>query len=133
MASGRYGGYLARKQTHLHKLAIVLSAAQRDELLIQREDLEHANAFLEDSERSMIKVFESVGIVDEAKHVAELVTYVRSLSWITGPELYKLCYNIMSEKDFKQALRIACEGELLEVIVRNGIRGVSPKARKMSS
>lgn len=133
MASGRYGGYLARKQTHLHKLAIILSAAQRDELLIQRDDLEHANAFLEDSERSMIKVFESVGIVDEAKHVAELVTYVRSLSWITGPELYKLCYNIMSEKDFKQALRIACEGELLEVIVRNGIRGVSPKARKMSS
>ena len=27
-------GYLARKQTHSHKLAMVLAASQRDELVI---------------------------------------------------------------------------------------------------
>jgi len=131
MASGRYGGYLARKQTHLHKLAMVLAAAQRDDLLIQKEDLETAEKVLEGAEGSMIKVFESVGIVDEAKHVAELVTYVRTYKWITGPDLRRLTYNIMDERDFKQAIRIACEGDLLEVIVQNGVRGLSPKVPKV--
>lgn len=131
MASGRYGGYLARKQTHIHKLAMILSAAQRDELLIQKEDLETAEKVLEGVEGSMIKVFESIGVVDEAKHVAELVTYVRTYKWITGPSLYKLCYNIMSEKDFKQAIRIACEGDLLEVVTQNNVRGLSPKIRQV--
>jgi len=77
----------------------------------------------------MIRVFESVGVVDEAKHVAELVTIVRTYKWITGPNLYKLCYNIMSEQHFKQAIRIACEGDLLEITMQSGVRGLSPKAK----
>lgn len=129
MASSRYSGYLARKQTHLHKLGMVLAASQRDTLLIEKEDLEVAEKILETAEQSMIKVFESVGLVDEAKHVAELVAYVRTYKWITAQQLYKLCYNIMSEKDFKQAIRIACEGDLLEVVIKNGQRGVSPKSK----
>src|SRR5262249_33226296 len=58
LASSRYSGYFARKQTHLHKLAMILSAAQRDQLLIERDDLETANKILESTEHSMIKVFE---------------------------------------------------------------------------
>src|SRR5262245_54992232 len=77
MASSRYSGYFARKQTHLHKLAMILAAAQRDQLMIEVEDLDTANKILENSERSMIKVFESVGVPDEAKHIAEVVQYVR--------------------------------------------------------
>ena len=129
MASGRYGGYLARKQTHLHKLAMVLSAAQRDHLIIEQSDLEMANSILEGTEKSMIRVFENVGIVDEAKHVAELVAMVRVYKWISAQELYRLCYNIMSERDFRQALKIAVDGDLLEVKIQNGIRGVQPHHR----
>ena len=40
LASGRFEGYLSRKQTHVHKLAIVLAASQRDELIITKKDLE---------------------------------------------------------------------------------------------
>jgi hypothetical protein len=126
MASGRYGGYLARKQTHLHKLAMILAAAQRDALRIEQSDLELASSILENTEKSMIRVFENVGIVDEAKHVAEIVAMVRVYKWITAQELYRLCYNVMSERDFRQALKIAVEGDLLMVEVRNGVRGVAP-------
>lgn len=127
MASDRYGGYKARKQTHMVKLAIVLAASKREELTITVEDIEEANALLVDAESSMIKVFESVGVVDEAKHVAEIVTFVRAYGWLNSQELYKLCHNIMQEKDFKQALRLAIEGDLLTVEIRTGIRGVKPK------
>lgn len=127
MASDRYGGYLSRKQTHLVKLAIVLAASKRDDLIIEVEDLEEANAILNDAEQSMIRVFESVGVVDEAKHVAEIVQFVRAYRWLSARDLYRLCHNIMAERDFKQALRLAVEGDLLEVVVRNSVRGVSPK------
>lgn len=133
LASGRYGGYLARKQTHLHKLAMILAASKRDELTIERDDLVEAEAILSGAEVSMIKVFESVGVVDEAKHIAELVNFVRAHTWITTRDLYfNHCYNIMSEKDFRQGIRLALDGELLEIIVKNGVKGLSPKARTIN-
>lgn len=129
MASGRYGGYLARKQTHMHKLAMVLAAAQRDDLIINAFDLQEAESILASAEGSMIKVFESVGIVDEAKHVAELVAFVRAHKWLTAKDLYRLCHNIMQERDFKLALKHAIDGDLLMVVAREGTNGVSPKPR----
>lgn len=130
MASGRYGGYLARKQTHLHKLAMVLAASQRDDLIITEADLLEAEAILTQAEHSMIKVFESVGVVDEAKHMAEIVAFVRAHKWITPRDLYRNCvHNIMAESDFKKALRHALDGDMLEVQVKNGVQGVSPKQR----
>lgn len=127
MASSRYGGYLARKQTHMHKLAMILAAAQRNTLQIEKDDLEAANVILEGTEKSMIHVFESVGVVDEAKHVAEVVAYVRTYKFITIRDLYKLCYNVMSERDFKHAVRIGCDGGLLEISLNGGQQGLAPK------
>jgi len=127
LASDRYGGYIARKQTHLVKLAMVLAASKREDLIITKEDLEEASAILYDAELSMIKVFESVGVVDEAKHLAELMQFIRAYKWITSQDLYRLCHNIMSEKDFKQALRLAIEGDLVDVSEKQGKRGVQPK------
>lgn len=132
MASGRYGGYLARKQTHLHKLAMILAAAKSSTLLITREDLIEADAILASTEASMIRVFESMGSVDEAKYVAELVSFVKAHKWISGKDLYRCCFNIMPEFQFKQALRIAIEGDLLEVENRTGVRGVKLKPRTIN-
>jgi len=129
MASDRYGGYIARKQTHLVKLAMVLSASRGDSLLITRQDCEEADALLSDAEGSMIKVFESVGVVDEAKHMAEVVQFVRAYGFLTSNEAYQLCHNIMSEKSFLQAFRLAIEGGLLQVETREGKRGVIPAKR----
>lgn len=134
MASARYGGYLARKQTHLHKLAMVLSAAKRDALLIEKDDLAEAAAILNTTETSMMRVFENMGIVDEAKHIAELVAFVKGHGWITSEDLWRCCYNIMSKQDFKKAISIACDGDLLEVVKRptDGKLGLSPKARTIN-
>lgn len=132
MASGRYGGYLARKQTHLHKLAMILAAAKSSNLVITKADLEEANVILTAAEASMIRVFESMGVVDEAKHVAELVAFVRAHTWITRKGLWRCCYNIMSERDFNQALRIAVTGELLDIERRNNEDGLKVKPRTIN-
>lgn len=127
MASSRYSGYFARKQTHMHKVAMVLSVAQRDNLIIEKDDLEMANKILESTEGSMVKVFESVGIIDEAKHIAEIVTIVRTYQWITIDALYRLCHNTMSKKDYKSAVRDAIDGGLLAFEQKNNQPGLAPK------
>jgi hypothetical protein len=136
MASDRYSGYLSRKQTHIHKLAIVLAAAQRDQLLIEEADLIEADALLTIIEPHMIKVFESVGVVDESKHIANIVAYVRAYKWIEGNTLFTQLRNNMTERDFKNALRIAVDQGLIEVATIGGKRGiqiVTPQSPKAAS
>lgn len=132
LASDRFAGYVARKQTHLHKLAMVLAASKRQKLVIEKEDLEEADQILGETEKSMLKVFESVGLVDEARHVASLQAFVRGYGFLPADELRRLTQTTMSERDFKQALRIAVEGGLLQIIEQNGKRGLVQAKRTVN-
>ncbi len=125
MANDRYSGYISRKQTHIHKVALVLAAAQRDQLIIERSDLEEADILLTSIEPDMIKVFESVGVVDESRHVANILAHVRAYQWIDGSTLFNLLRNTVTEKDFKNALRIAVEQGLVVVEARGARRGLT--------
>lgn len=57
----RLNGYFERKPTHMIKLAMILSAATRDDLLITTEDIKLAMHELEKAEAKMPAVFASVG------------------------------------------------------------------------
>ena len=122
----RYGGYIARKQTHIHKLAIICAAARSNNLVITEEYLKEAEALLVSVEPHMKRVFESVGLVDEARHAQELASYVRAIGFMTSEELWRSVMNIMSQKEYQEALRAAIAGGLLGVDRRNGKAGVVP-------
>lgn len=74
----RFGGYLARKQTHLHKLAMVLAASQRDKLIITAEDLALANTMVSDLEQDMPKVFAKIGKNQQAIQVDRFISFVKA-------------------------------------------------------
>lgn len=116
MASDRYEGYLARKQTHIHKLAIVIAAAQSDDLVIEREHLQESEMLLNSSEPHMMKVFESVGVVDEAKHIHEITAFVKAHKMLTTDELWALVMNLMEQRDFNEAVQSAVRGGVLKVV-----------------
>ena len=116
LASDRFGGYLARKQTHLHKFALVLAAAKRDKLIIEQGDLEEAEKIITANEQDMIRVFESIGVVDEARHVNEIVTFVRHIGGQSVKDLWSRSMNFMSYVEFQAALRAAVQGNLLTMI-----------------
>lgn len=129
MASDRFAGYLARKQGHMHKLAMILSVSKRDDLVISKEDLFEADQILHDAEISMVRVFDSIGVVDEARRVAELVSFVRTYRWMEAQDLYHLCHNIMSQRDFKDAMRVAVESGMLRVESKGGRHGLAATTR----
>jgi hypothetical protein len=125
LASDRFGGYLARKQTHLHKFAIILAAAKRDRLLIEEEDLREAEAIVSLNEQDMIQVFDSIGMVTQSRHVQEIVSIVRFSGFQTSKALWSRAMNHMTLKDFEEAVRAALHGKLLEVVTINGVQGVA--------
>ena len=120
MASDRYSGYLARKQTHLHKMALIIAAAERNERVIRQSDMVVADVALTDIEHHMGRVFSSIGVVDEARHIAELTAYVRNYGALTGEELFGYVRNYMTDKDFKQAVRVAVNGGILTIDTKAG-------------
>ena len=73
----RLDGYLARKQTHMHKLAIVLAASRRDELFITGEDLQLANTMLKSVEADLSKVFSRIGRTEDSLQSERLVQYIQ--------------------------------------------------------
>lgn len=126
LSSDRFSGYVARKQTHLHKLAMVMAASKRNKLVITKDDLEEADQILTQSEQSMLKVFESVGLIDEARHVASLKALVSGYGFLTAQELRNMTRNTMTEKDFQMAARTGVEAGLFTVIEKNGNKGFAP-------
>lgn len=73
----RFGGYIARKQTHIHKLAMVLAAAETDSLWITAEHLAIANQMVTDLEPDMQQVFSRIGKSADALGADRLLAFIR--------------------------------------------------------
>jgi len=103
MASERYSGYIARKQTHIHKLAMVVAASQRDELVITESDLVISDNMTSGLEKSMGKVFQSLGVSDITRHVNEIIAFIKVYKGIETRELWRHMLPIMSPREFDEA------------------------------
>jgi hypothetical protein len=107
MDSDRMGGYLARKQTHIHKLAMVLAASEGDELVIPLEILQKAEKLVSSLEADMPKVFERIGSSQQSLGATRLVSAVRAVGVVTDTELYKHLFRTMSYEDYCKAKQSA--------------------------
>ena len=101
----RFGGYLARKQTHIHKLSMVLAASQTNRLIIEREHLQAADAVTTVLEYDMPKVFANIGTTDITRAISEVINYVQGKGKISAPELYQNFVNRVSYTDFEEVIR----------------------------
>ena len=101
----RFGGYIARKQTHIHKLAMVLAAAKRDELLITKDDLIVANIMVTELEASMPMVFSKIGRSDASFHSERLLAFVQKKGKVKYDEAYRFVHaNFPSFREFEDVV-----------------------------
>lgn len=110
---GMFGGYKARKQTHLHKLAMVLAASESNRLLIEVEHLKMAEAMVTALEEDMPKIFSQIGRSDSSKQSQALVSTVYAQGRISMQDLYRHMYRIMSVEDFERAMAAAIKARLI--------------------
>ena len=88
----RFGGYLARKQTHIHKLAMILAAAESDRLFITDEHLILANQMVTDLEPDMQFVFSKIGKSEEAVYIERLIWYISKRNGCPYDEAYRFVH-----------------------------------------
>lgn len=100
-----FGNYIARKQTHLHKLAMVISAAKRDDLIINVEDFASAGVMLEDIELDMPKVFARMGKSETAVQSERLVAFITRRGVVTYEEAFRYVHsNFPDYRDYEGVL-----------------------------
>lgn len=101
----RFGGYIARKQTHIHKLAMVLAASSGDSLEITADHLETAHTMVTDLEPDMQFVFSKIGRSDTSLYAERLVSFVHTKGKVAYAEAYRHVHGFFpSMRDFEDVL-----------------------------
>lgn len=98
----RFGGYIARKQTHIHKLAMVLAASGSDEMVITADHLDVAYTMITDLEPDMQFVFSKIGRSDMSMYAEKIIHFVKSKGRVGYQEVYRYVHtHFPSMRDFE--------------------------------
>lgn len=116
----KFEHYYARKQTHLHKIAIILCVATSDSLIITKRHLQAANGILLDMEKGY---GEALAYVQAGNYFASAKVEVQRIIAIKHPEpiakrdLYKQVAATISGMDFERILLDLIKAEsIIEVV-----------------
>jgi hypothetical protein len=95
-------GYIARKQTHLHKVAMVLSASYKDELMLTAEDLQVADQMLISVEGCLDKVFAQIGRTEQSVQAEKFISTILKRGAVPYTEAYRLIHTHFPDfRDFE--------------------------------
>lgn len=86
------GGYIARKQTLTHKVAMCLAVSQGDALIITRPILERAVALISELEKQMPLVYSKIGMSEGANASLQVLAF---LDRYDGKAPFSLLYRYM--------------------------------------
>jgi hypothetical protein len=121
MQDDRFGGYLARKQTFIHKVAMILAASQRDELVIHKSDLETAAILVTDLEAEMINVFSRIGMSDIAQASQRLIDFIRRSGKCKYEEAYRYIYAQFPQfRDYEDMLKGLIQAGYIRLVQEGG-------------
>ncbi len=110
-------GYIARKQTHMHKLAMVLAASYKDDMTITAADLQKADKMLASVEISLDKVFAQIGKSDMANQSEKFIGLIERRGAILYAEAYRLVHSYFPDaRDFEGVLAGAIRSGQLELV-----------------
>lgn len=111
------GGYIARKQTLTHKVAMCLSASAGDSLIITRQMLERAVSLVSELEQHMPYVYSKIGMSDGANASLQIIAF---LDRYNGKAPFTLLYRYMHKyfpkvEDFETILTGMMEAGLITI------------------
>lgn len=109
-------GYLARKQSHLVKLGMILSISEGDDRVIQLKHLQLAKAMLETSEQDASKVFGQIGQTPQAKNAQRMVEFVKRYGEVEYSKVYRYMISFFPDaREFEGILKALLESGLVRV------------------
>jgi len=125
----RFGGYLARKQTHIHKLAMILAAAESDRLVITAEHLALAHTMITDLEPDMQFVFSKIGKSEDSLYIERLIWYVHKRGGCPWTEAYRFVHTYFPKiSDFEAVITGAIRAGYLVLQQQGSVMMLLPGA-----
>lgn len=86
------GGYIARKQTLVHKVAMILTVSQGDNLLITRDCLNRAVKLITQLEEAMPMVYNKIGMTQDSNAAAQILAFLERYD---GTAKFAILYRYM--------------------------------------
>jgi hypothetical protein len=109
-----YGGYISRKQAHIMKVAMVMSAAERSDKIITIEDLEVAKELVTALEPGFSKVFSAISDNREVHYFTMLVHIVQQHpQGIKKREVWRRLSAVMTLDQFEASLEGALAADYM--------------------
>lgn len=108
--------YVARKQAHMHKLAMVVSAAQRDDRVITLADLKYADEVLRITETDFKKVFSRMGQSEETRAAQDILRFIQVKREVLYEQVMRMAQiQFPNAKDFEGILASFIRGGQIEI------------------
>ena len=124
-----FSGYQARKQTHIHKLALILSASEHDEPIIYKETLLRAEAIITQLEKEMPKVFDLIGRSDDAQIADQVYRTVQRHGTIEKTLLMRELFNRFGLAEVDKGLQAALQAGLVSIGFKGNQCLIADKAK----
>lgn len=101
----KFRAYLARKQTHLHKVAMILSAAENSSLVIEPQHLITADKEITSLEQMMPSVYGKMNAETEQSIAADILSFLYSKKkGVNKPTLYREFFKSISVQTFDKIM-----------------------------
>lgn len=123
LSDDRFSGYLARKQTHLHKLAMVLAASRSDKPVINVIDMFDALKMLDDLELDMPKVFAKIGRSEDSIQTERFITFIHRRGKVKYSDAYHHVHAYFPKNsDFEAVVSGAVNAGFIKIVHAAGER-----------
>ena len=106
-----FGGYISRKQGHIHRVAMVVAAAYTDERRITLDDLTKAIALVDGLEADMVKVFSHIKSDPGGQRNDEVMAILRVYKELPRDILFRMAFTrlSLSKADFDSIINSAID------------------------
>lgn len=103
-----FSAYMSRRQAHLHKTALVLSAASASDQIITLEHLVVAEAMLEDAEKGLGKVYQAVMSNERTQAYTMILKIIDAMpGGVSKNGLFRMMGQRCTLSDFEAGLQAA--------------------------
>lgn len=103
-----FQSYISRRQAHLHKTALVLSAARSSDMIITIEDMAMADNILTKSEKNLRLIYQAIVTSDKIQAYNLILKYTRTLTkGISKNALFRMMSSAVNLNEFEAGLQAA--------------------------
>ena len=119
----RMSGYIGRRPTHLHKLAMILNISRDGGLILTAEDLLKGLEMLDEVESCMLETFSGMGRSETSQITERVLAYIRASEGIRYSELLRHFRNDANAQELALVVATLDEANLVNVapIKENGL------------